>query len=544
MPNLTVGLEAVRGRTNVTPLETTIATLAKSKNEAATRTLIAALSSAAQPIVEGAVRGLVERRSKIGHQAVIAKWPGMPDSQREALHGGRGRMAVALHEALASDDAVTFQSACEITETIDEFDMMPTLVVVAEGADEARSQRALGILSHLTAHLERMSHASRDSRDRQNTDLIRQSVLECLQRSVERFRQHRRQELIEFFVLLAGPDNKELLALLGAPHHPCFAVVADILGRSIHPAVTRLVIELAMCPDSPQVVRTVAGKRTDPEFTAALVGQPFDWESPHTEKSLGRLKALACLCGGAFKCADWSVREQTAAVRILAACDVSDEDKLDLFDEVLLHGEPEARVAACQALIPLRGQRASELALRSADDADPRVQAAAIGQLRQRHIASALQKLLERVDSPHAEVAQAAREALPEFTVDGLLGRIEALEEDERRSAGAITAKVDLGAVEKLRSELDNPNPRRRLRASLGLDATGLAPRAADALVERLADEDHTVRAAAAEALRSCTSLDVRDALLEALGDRSGLVRTAAQNSLDYMERPRTPATR
>ena len=54
----------------------------------------------------------------------------------------------------------------------------------------------------------------------------------------------------------------------------------------------------------------------------------------------------------------------------------------------------------------------------------------------------------------------------------------------------------------------------------------------ADALVERLDDEDHMVRAAAADALADCTAMDVRDALLAALGDRSFAVQNAARNSL------------
>jgi HEAT repeat protein len=53
--------------------------------------------------------------------------------------------------------------------------------------------------------------------------------------------------------------------------------------------------------------------------------------------------------------------------------------------------------------------------------------------------------------------------------------------------------------------------------------------------VERLDDEDHMVRAAAATALADCSALDVRDALLAALGDRSHSVQSAARESLRSM---------
>ena len=62
--------------------------------------------------------------------------------------------------------------------------------------------------------------------------------------------------------------------------------------------------------------------------------------------------------------------------------------------------------------------------------------------------------------------------------------------------------------------------------------AMGLLSQLADALIERLQDEDHLVRVAAADALQHCTADDVRNALLAAIDDRSVAVQTAARNSL------------
>jgi HEAT repeat protein len=70
------------------------------------------------------------------------------------------------------------------------------------------------------------------------------------------------------------------------------------------------------------------------------------------------------------------------------------------------------------------------------------------------------------------------------------------------------------------------------LRAIEMVAAMGLLPQLADALIERLQDEDHLVRVAAADALQHCTADDVRNALLAAIDDRSIAVQTAARNSL------------
>jgi HEAT repeat protein len=63
----------------------------------------------------------------------------------------------------------------------------------------------------------------------------------------------------------------------------------------------------------------------------------------------------------------------------------------------------------------------------------------------------------------------------------------------------------------------------------------GLAPLVADELVERLSDEDHVVRSAAADALQYCTAQHVRDALIAALVDRSVAVQMSARSSLQAL---------
>ena len=63
-----------------------------------------------------------------------------------------------------------------------------------------------------------------------------------------------------------------------------------------------------------------------------------------------------------------------------------------------------------------------------------------------------------------------------------------------------------------------------------------LTPQLADALIERLEDEDHVVRVAAAEALQHCTAGDVRNALLAAVGDKSVAVQNAAKSSLRVLD--------
>jgi HEAT repeat protein len=106
------------------------------------------------------------------------------------------------------------------------------------------------------------------------------------------------------------------------------------------------------------------------------------------------------------------------------------------------------------------------------------------------------------------------------------------LDEEARRAMGARVAMVDRSSTARLAIELASPARRLRLRAIEMATAMRMLPKLADALIERLRDEDHVVRAAAADALQFCTADDVRNALLAAIGDSSVAVQTAARNSL------------
>jgi HEAT repeat protein len=152
-----------------------------------------------------------------------------------------------------------------------------------------------------------------------------------------------------------------------------------------------------------------------------------------------------------------------------------------------------------------------------------------------------MNKLLELVESPNEAVSTAARDALWEFTFENYTARFDLLDDDARRSMGTRVALVDRTTLARLRTELGNPARRLRLRAIEMVGAMGLLPQVADALIERLQDEDHLVRVAAADALQHCTADDVRNALLAAIDDRSVAVQTAARNSLRALNGETTP---
>src|SRR5207302_8527770 len=122
-----------------------------------------------------------------------------------------------------------------------------------------------------------------------------------------------------------------------------------------------------------------------------------------------------------------------------------------------------------------------------------------------------------------------------EFNFKRYLDAFEILDEEVRRSTGAMVRKIDPQAIPGLREELTAKSRTRRLRAIAASLAMGAVPDLQHEFIERLADEDHLVRAEAARALGNCHTGTVVDALREARADRSLVVREAAEESLERL---------
>jgi HEAT repeat protein len=203
-----------------------------------------------------------------------------------------------------------------------------------------------------------------------------------------------------------------------------------------------------------------------------------------------------------------------------------------MIEFLMSKGREGGRRAASQALAQFNGAEANSLALRSLADPDPQVQANLLGQLRQRGIPGALARLVEMLESPHEIVRRAVRESLAEFNFKRFLAAFDMLDDEVRGSTGRMVRKIDPEAIPALKEELIAKSRTRRLRAITVAQAMKAIPDLEQALIDRLADEDHVVRAEAARALAVCNSPAVREALVKARADRSLVVREAAEESL------------
>jgi hypothetical protein len=112
------------------------------------------------------------------------------------------------------------------------------------------------------------------------------------------------------------------------------------------------------------------------------------------------------------------------------------------------------------------------------------------------------------------------------------------LDEEARRTTGALVKKIDPRTVPLIKEELSVHSRTRRLRALRMAVVVGVAPWVETEVIVLLGDEDHVVRSEAAAALGACRSPTAAAAVQGALADRSQIVREAAAGALEQMQRP------
>jgi len=513
-------------------LETTFEVLGNSRNESVVPILIGALDSSDGNLDERAIRTLVARRSKAGHVAVLSRWHMLSPQQRELILEGRGRMSGALRDAVLSGEDQLFENASELVEEFTEFDLVPTLVTLAENKKSEHAQAATELVVRLVNRLSEMVLGNRDKNDRRDPEAIRRYVLESLERSVERFRRHERAELIEAFVILAGPSCGLLKKIIDDPRHACYGTVVNTLSNSRSTGVIELLINFLKISNTSLGVLNVISRRADDPFVKRLLECTGVETLSKVQRNLGRINSFSWLTSDGPGIDRFSEEDQARCVKLITHSGMKQDDLLVILERELIYGEPAGRCAACEALALIPGDHPSQLVLRAARDPDPSVQAAATRQLRDRHLPGTMSLLLKLIDSPHEIVRNASRESLSEFSFENFLTRFEALSDDARRSTGTVVRKVDTETIPSLFAEMENKSRRARMRAIEMAEVMQLVPELSEGLLAMLEDEDHLVRAAAADALQLCQTSEVQEALQHAATDTSTAVQNAAKNSL------------
>ena len=523
------------------PLDTTLKVLAESRNASADAVLLPALDSTHAKIRDGALRALLKRGCLEAQRFAVSRLHTFDDELRALMADYRGRLSIAIRDAVLSTDVQLCKNGCELLLQFREYELAPALINAAE--DETNPNR--GLAAHTLLQLAEMLYqeltATADPYSRRDPQRLRYQVVGTLEQSLLRYNRHRVAAVLESFLLLANRDNLTLKAILSDPRNGNYLPLADMLTHSPRPGVIRLVLSFLDDLHAPSSVITLLAYRHDDKFVECLLRKVGHEPTATVAHNLRRIENIAWLVSEEAVVQRLDEAGQRAAVALAVRSGVNRRTVFKMLEALVLRGKTAGRVAAAEAIASFSGAEANTLAMQALLDNEPEVQAKIVPQLRHRSIPGAIGKLIELLDSPHAVVRSAARESLAEFSFKRYVAAFDMLDEEVRRSTGEMVAKVDPEAAPLLIEELRSPARSRRLRALSMSVAMGLVSRIEYDLHERLLDDDHLVRAESARVLATCDTTDTHEALREALSDSSLTVREAAEASLKALKQPTTP---
>jgi HEAT repeat protein len=530
-------------------LQTTWNVLAQTRNRAAVPVLAAALRSPSVELQAGAIRASVQRKDRACHEYLIRRFATLSESEQavlcEAHHDMPFRMGAALGAALLAGDASQCENACRILVSSRDYELFPVLVRAAENPKHRHVEQVNAATMQLANRLHQdLADESAGGEPRHRDPyFLRRQVVRALESAVQNYPRHKRLELLEAFLLVAPSDNPTLVRILRDAAYPCHQQVMKSLSSSKVPAMIERLVELLHDTAIPESTLEIIARRTDRRFLDVLLHGQKQPVALRVMKNMSRLWSVAWLETESEALLELDGWAQAVAVELAQASGLSRDAVLGLLAMLLRRGLVEGRKASCRALAEIRGSDADALVREALADPDGGVQAAAVGQLRQRQFPDSLPTLVALLDSPQAEVREAARSSLAEFNFVRYRAMFELLDEKTLRTTGRLVRKVDQSSPQRLAEELSSPSSSTRRRGIAMAVAMDAVDDVGHHLVLLAEDEDAGVRLDAAEALAHGAGPEVISALVLATQDPHLSVRDAATASLEQV-RARVPAKR
>jgi hypothetical protein len=517
------------------PLAQTFQLLGSTSNPLAGELLIAALDVPWAGIQGEATRSIVSRGGVREQMEAIRRYPQFGAEIRQQLEASTNSLTAAIRQCLVLGRGDLEFAALDLARAGEAFGIIESLLDVLQGGRQDLQEEAVGALRHLVNRLYELLHGHRDVEKSplKNAGQIQHLAVMALDQALAHFHDLAHADaVVESLLALGGPGHAAAQKLLAQGNMECRALARELLFRSKHPGVMRFSLESLARPYPPPRVIDALEKRDDPEFMlATLRWVPKRWTNTQ-ERNLKQIENIAWLEGGTEALELVPEDLQAALVTYTSATGLCREDKLKVRQWVVRNGCPEARSAAVAVLDELDTETVQEIVLDGLESENPDVQAWATGQLRSQHVPDALNKLIERLDSPEACVQAVARQELQGFDLECLLGRFESMAPLARENAGRLLQKIDPDCLLKLTQEFHHPIRRRRLRALRGSLAYGWHINILPALLGILQDEDALIRRTAIEVLGHIPAPESIASLVALKNDPSERVRETVEQAL------------
>lgn len=513
-------------------LETTLALLADTENEAAAKVLLCALAGPEREISDLALAALLCRRCEEAEWHILERWHELSQRWKTQVAQRPGWLSGAIRKAVGGDDRRLFRCACAAAVSTHDYDLISIFVDAAADVAHPCAAQSAATALELAELLADELMSPRDYRVRRDPHRQRDHALPRLERAVLDLEKHGQTPLLEAFVLLASRENAALKHLLQPKTNYLAAALSALLESSSRPAVTRLLLSYLDDSHPPLTALAILGRRSDLSFLRHLCRKLGGELGASTRANLRRIENIPALSGNLSALAALSEIEQVGAVQLAALSAVKRRKAFGVVEYVLMHGKVEARRAAAAALMHFKGEEVNDAAVRAMEDADPEVRAAIASQLREKGVLGAIPRLVALLDSPHEAERAAAQASLSEFCFEQFATTFEEMPADAQRNTGLLVRRVDPLAIHSLRQELDSPVRGRRIRALKMALALRAVKEAEEAIADLLLDDDQFLRVEAIRTLATADSPFIRQTLRDALLDANPLVNEAAETAL------------
>jgi len=513
-------------------LQETFQILTKTENEAAVDVLAAGLDCPHKAIRDRSLQALLTRSSPRGHQEIFRRLAKLDKRCRAIISERPERLMRAAGAALESMDGATCATALKGIVSFRLYDTIPALVARLNQKDIPNLDLISGTILKLTERFYSELSDPKKRSKRNDLENVRRRITSALEVAVARFDTHRRREPLEAFLLVAKQQNVTLRRFLREPRARSREALVDVMSHSTQGGVIRLLLGFLEDPRLPNAVKSVLATRTDVKFIENLLQKTGPRPSGSVAKTLARIDSIAWASPKHPVFQELDGAGQYNAVQLLMATSMDRGELFEVLRFLLAGGKPGGRRGAAQRLAEFDGAEADALVVKTLEDEDPGVRAHLIRQIRSRQIRGAMSLLIGLVGSPQEEVREALREAMPEFTYRQFVTNFETMPDELLPTAGHLVRKIDTDVRPRLIEDLESRSRLVRRRAVLAAGAMGLVGELEPSIIERLSDEDHMVRVAAASILAECETMPSWEALRDAMFDRSAAVQEAAEKSL------------
>ena len=520
-----------------TGLHKTEQALARARNRAVLPVLAVALHSCSAEVRAAAIRASIRRHDIDSHTQLIRHFQEFAATDHSVLRESHCAMphhaASALKTAVLEGDATLCGNACDIILLCRNYALFQTLVKAVEKPGHPHAGRVEATLLQLAVLLhDEVIAWSKGDRAGHDPSFARHQLLAALERSFKGKVDHYPSELVDAFLLLAPSDSESLLGMMRDAGHSCHSQLVLSLSSNKTPAVMERLVAMLRDTDAPTAALEAIGRRADRPFVDFLLRElkhPVPLRVLHNMK---RLQSVAWLENQRDMLLEFDGGAQATAIDLAMASAIDRDVLFELLKLVVRHGLAEGRRASCYALAAFKQPEANDLVIAALNDPDAGVQAAAVRQLRPRRIPEALQMLVARLESPLAEVRDAARSSLAEFNFVRYRAMFDLLDEQAVRTTGALVRQVDHSVRDKLVEDLTSPSVTTRLRGIEMAVAMGSVEDVRGQLLALARHENAAVRKEAVAALAFATGSGVVEALDFAVRDTNRSVSDAARQSL------------